>query len=396
MTRPPLRQAAVRCLLGAAALASLGSLPVAGAQVAPPPHDERAAAIAARIEAGHELARRFAPHLVRIRAWSRIEGRLPDGRVAITQDFDLAYGTGIVVDARPRFVISAALGRLGAFTLIPPGVPRTGPRELPRFLEVVLADGTRLPLVVIDVDRSLGLETLALADETAPPPELRRPLPPLAVGRLEPAAITHFTLVGLEKPDTHARVLGLPGAITAIQAGFARPAVRIASSSMIGCPLLREDGSLLGLANLVPPEMSGESLAESRRLASEADSGRDPSGWMGNSRVPLLFGAHEFLPYFEHVRAEAQAPRDLGILGASLADVGGTVVVAAVVDGDPPLRTEPPLRPGDLWRSLDGAAIATVAGFEAALERSVNAGAERLELGIERDGTAMTLEILVS
>lgn len=349
-----------------------------------------------------EAIQKFAPHrkviarsLARIEAVGATVHRNPSIGFEKVIEIPIGVITAIVIDPLPIFVVPESL----AEPRLPPnlnnrGAPPPDDGKVPvgslgmRY-RLIDEAGNRVPLVEIDRSRPLSLIYFALEDRAQPPAEIRTaltfPAEPRRIQAGESFAVTLF-----RDPVADALVVTVPGRLDEGAETFVRPALVRVSPSAVGSPLFSTSGEWLGIVNRTPSGEKHEKVRYEKPDVRELSPARDPAEWTFGNRWPILMSVVELREEFERVRAAATAPRVFDALGLTLVDKDGGAHVAATSDVAGMFAIDPPLAPNDRIVSLGGKAVATVLGFERALEAALAASEGPHELEFERAGETST------
>lgn len=314
----------------------------------------------ARVQA---VCRDAARHLVRVRVFGTQEIRDWTGNVVARTETEFGYCHGLVLTHEPLIAVSPSSCRVDQSGMANFPVRKKPPGASGRQYQVLLDDGTRLDAVVAHEDVAINLHFLRLVDVDEVPQELRSPLPIRDIRRLRPSERYGAPVfANIFHNNSTAEMLGImdPGKVD-----FPRPALRAVGLPHLGVPIYAEDGSLIGIANLPPPEEGVPEVRVDPRN-NDAPPGKDPTEWNTGLRRPLLFPGIELIPKIEMLVAEYEAPISFSPLGVTVRNRGDQVIVDSVDEG-----ADTSLIVGDRLLSIAGHPVRSVDGFIAAFETAM-------------------------
>lgn len=352
----------------------------------------------AAIERFEPTRQRVAPKLVRVEVVNAMVHRNPAFGFERITETRVGMIPGVVIDPLPIIVVAEPLAEPKAPSTINSAAPlkpddgKAAVASLGTRYFAWLQSGARIELSIKDRSRPLGLIFLGLDDPADPPAELRDALvlPPV-VRRI--TASENFAIPVFRDAAGSHQVIAVPNRLERGGDTFVRPALVGVALATIGYPLFGLDGDWLGIVNSTPTGEKHERVRNEKPDVAEITPARDPSEWTFGHRWPILMSVVELEPEISRVRAAVSAKQELGALGLALVDRDGGVFVAPSESSGSTLSIDPPLAAGDRIVSLGSEPVATVLGFERALERVLGQSDAPIELTFER-GTERAIATL--
>lgn len=353
----------------------------------------------------HEASERFeptrkrvAPKLVRVEVVNAMVHR--NAAVGFERITETRVGMipAVLVDPLPILVVAEQLAEpkapstLNSATPLKPDDGKAPVASLGTRYFAWLSSGERVKLSIKDRSRPLGLIFLGLDDPADPPAEIRDALllPPV-VRRI--TASENFAIPVFRDAVGSHQVITVPGRLERGGDSFVRPALVGVPPATIGYPLFSLDGEWLGMVNSTPSGEKHERVRNEKPDVAEITPARDPAEWTFGHRWPILMSVVELEPEISRVRATVSMKQELGVLGLALVDRDGGVFVEPTDSSSSALSIDPPLTAGDKIVLLAGQPVATVLGFERALERVLGQSDAPIELTFER-GTERSVATL--